>query len=396
MGRLIVIVILLIGLPLAVVSFFAFSGNNDMSVAVIDQPSSVLLSSSDQQESEASGLSDLKPAVDCFTVLGRATSTAGCVKRHEALLATGRTNQSKLEQWEYDIIRDGLLTLVDERDPAAALAELAALMQSNYRVADYCHPLIHEVGHRGYAKYGDFAAAMKFQDRTCISGYGHGVIEEHFSKSQDIFAAIKTACAIYAKGSFEEWTCLHGIGHGVMYYAENDLMRAIDLCETLETEFEQVNCMDGAYMENFNSDSVQHVSNFVRPDDPSYPCPSQKEKFKGACYLYTGKYHLSLHHDYVAALRWCQGVETAFVASCTAGIGGEAMKENITDPKLVEKICLSGDKAQVAPCIDGMIGLFLSHEGGAERAAEVCGNMAEANREICAQAVTKRDYLYKN
>lgn len=309
---------------------------------------------------------------------------------------TGRADKSKLEDWEYGVIRDGLFVLVDERDPSAALAELASLMESNYRIADYCHPLIHEIGHRGYAKYGDFAAAMKFQDRTCISGYGHGVIEAHFSKSQDIFAAIKTACTIYAKGSFEEWTCLHGIGHGVMYYAENDLMQAIDLCETLETEFEQVNCMDGAYMENFNSDSVQHVSNFVRPEDPSYPCPSQKEKFKGACYLYAGKYHLSLHHDYVAALNWCQSVEAAFVASCTAGIGGEAMKENITDPKLVENICLSGNEAQVAPCIDGMIGLFLSHEGGADRATEVCGNMAEANQEICAQAVTKRDYLYKN
>lgn len=38
---------------------------------------------------------------------------------------------------------------------------------------------------------------MKYQDEVCNSGYLHGIIEARFSRSDDVFADMKTMCDPY-------------------------------------------------------------------------------------------------------------------------------------------------------------------------------------------------------
>src|SRR5918999_484818 len=75
-------------------------------------------------------------------------------------------------------------------------------------------------------------------------------------------------------------------------------------------------------------------------------------------------YFLSLNQeDYAGALELCNGAEEPFRRACARGVGAQAMKENINDPKLVETACESGDPEQMEPCIDGLASLYTSHHG---------------------------------
>jgi plastocyanin len=295
----------------------------------------------------------------------------------------------------YEAAKEEYVALVEERDPRVALERLGDEMETDEALLRSCHPLVHDIGHAAYEKYGDVAEAMKYQNEVCNSGYLHGIIERRFEESDDILADVNSMCDPYRRGSYLGWQCYHGLGHGVMFYTSNDLPRSLEMCDALERDFDRSNCANGVFMENFSADQKLHVSDYLKESDPFYPCAEQ-ERYEVECYLYAPTYFLSLNEgDYAAALEWCKGAEAGFEASCAYGVGSQVMKENLNDPKLVESVCTEGDLEQTAPCIEGMAGLYINHHGSLEPAKDLCTRLEAQNRRACYDAVEAHASLFE-
>jgi plastocyanin len=310
--------------------------------------------------------------------------------------ASGQSS-GELSEERYGEIEKELAALVREENPRSALEKLRAEIRIDDALARSCHPLVHDVGHAAYEKYGDFGEAMKYQDEVCNSGYLHGIIESRFEESNDVFADMKKMCDPYPQGSYMSWQCYHGLGHGAMFYTANDLPRSLEMCDGFEDAFGRSNCANGVFMENFNADQKLHLSDYLKESDPFYPCAEQAQRHKVVCYLYAPTYFLGLEgNDYDDALRWCKDAEAGFEASCAYGVGSQAMKENLNDPGLVESVCVGGEPEQTAPCIVGMAGLYINHHGSLEPARDLCARLEESNRPACYTAVKAHASLFRD
>jgi hypothetical protein len=305
------------------------------------------------------------------------------------------TPSEGLSNEEYSRIKIELLELMVKENPRSALAMLREMIKTDNALLRSCHAMVHDIGHEAYEIYGSFGEAVKYQDEICNSGYIHGVIESHFLASVDVFSAMKAVCSPYPLEKYMSWECYHGVGHGLMYYTENDLPRSLDLCRGLESEFAINTCINGVFMENFNADQKLHVSVFLDENDPLFPCPEQDSIYKHDCYLYAPTYFLSLNkNNYTGALALCESAEKGYVDTCARGVGSQAMKENINNPKLVEDVCMKGKPSQVAPCIAGMVGLFINHYGSLTPAVELCKTLRYPNRQVCSSSVQSTAYLF--
>ncbi len=301
----------------------------------------------------------------------------------------------ELSQAEYTKAKTELLALESAENPRFALTTLRERMQTNNMLLRSCHALTHEIGRAAYVKYQDFGTAMQYQDEICNSGYLHGIIEAYFSEHGDIEHAMQSVCALYAPGKYLSWECYHGVGHGLMYYTKNDLPKSLALCSNYTDSFARSSCVNGIFMENFNTDQKLHPSTYLKESDPFYPCNEQATINKSDCYLYAPTYFLSLHQNqYQAALVWCESAESVYRGTCTQGVGSQAMKENILTPKVVESICMSNSVMQMQPCIMGMVGLYILHSGSLTPAQALCGELAPINRESCALSIASAASLF--
>ena len=330
---------------------------------------------------------------------GEKEEPASASEAETAGSSEGSSNESSggLSEERYEEVKDEYVTLVREENPRVALEKLGDEMETDAALLRSCHPLVHDIGRAAYEKYGDVGEAIKYRNEVCNSGYLHGVIESHLSESDDILADVKTMCDGYRSRSYTGWQCYHGLGHGVMFYTANDLPRSLGMCESLEGAFDRSNCTNGVFMENFNADQKLHVSKFLKESDPFYPCAEQADRYKTDCYLYAPTYFLSLNpNDYAAALEWCKGAEAGFESTCAQGVGSQAMKENLNDPKLVESTCTKGEPEQTKPCIEGMVGLYINHHGSLEPASELCARLETSNRPACYGTVKANSGLFRD
>lgn len=302
----------------------------------------------------------------------------------------------EMPESDYKMIRDKYIALAQTEDPKRALAALREEIKTNAPLLRSCHGLVHEIGHEAYEIYKDFGEAMKYQDEICNSGYLHGIIESHFSSSTDLFAAMNSVCEKYPAGSFIGWECFHGVGHGVMYFTNDDLPRSIELCTAYQTEFARSNCLNGAFMENFNADQKLHVSQYLKASDPFYPCGEQSEENKVHCYFYAPTYYLSINSNkYEQALKWCNTTEKGYREMCATGVGSQAMKENINNPKLVEAVCQSVVSGFQSGCLYGMITLYINHHGALEPAKTMCATLSMSTRNTCAKVIKQNETMFQ-
>ena len=294
----------------------------------------------------------------------------------------------ELSYEEFLLVRDEYIELLVRDNPRIALAKLREEIKKDERLLRSCHPLVHEMGHATYEKYGNFGEAVQFQDEICNSGFMHGIIESHLGASSDIALALKSICSEYEANTFLGWACYHGAGHGAMYYASNELPAALALCDLYDTSLARKNCSNGVFMENFNTDQKTNFAPYLREDDPFYPCKEQKPHHKPDCYLYAPTYYLYLNsNDYAGALTWCKSAESGFESACVYGVGHEAMKRNIHRPLVAERLCEGGSKGQIELCIKGMVDTYINHYGSYEPAQKMCEILKDKHRDACLEVV---------
>ncbi len=231
--------------------------------------------------------------------------------------------------------------------PKVALAELGALAKTNSYVLGQCHQLSHSVGHAAFDKYGSLSKAYSLGDSYCWSGYYHGVTESAvgvMSKSQ-LKSQLNTICAELAmksRYSFDHYNCAHGLGHGLLGVEEDNLFVALTTCDGLSDAWERSSCYGGVFMENVMIESREGgKSQYLRADEPMYPCTAVATVYKDQCYGMQTSYALSVSgYDFAKVAAMCQGLsDTDYVGKCYRSLGRDASGGTNSDIAATKQKC---------------------------------------------------------
>jgi hypothetical protein len=326
---------------------------------------------------------------------GRFSSNVSLAQKQDTIRKASKENTTastkQLSSAEYKNLELELNKLVDLESPRVALEKIRVDSLAIEGVQRSCHPLVHSIGQAAYNKYKSFAEALSYKDGICNSGYLHGVIESHFLNSTNLFETINSTCSSYNPEKFVGWECFHGIGHGLMYFTSNNLPYSLSYCGDFLNEKAKLACSNGVFMENFNTDRKIHPSNFLKTEDPFYPCQEQRVEFKSECYLYPPVYHLSINNnDYQKTFTWCQSAEEGFKSTCLAGAGAQMMKENLKSPKFAEEFCMKLSDLDKTACLHGAVFYYMNHFGGIEEAEVMCRELETLNRLSCGTLVSEK------
>jgi hypothetical protein len=291
----------------------------------------------------------------------------------------------------------------------AAFTQLKDEYTNDEFVNTNCHHLTHIIGRAATELYGDVTGAYSRGDGFCASGYYHGVIEatmatlgidEVLDKADNICADLRES----QSHSFDHRNCLHGLGHGSMYVLENELFEALRACDTLADEWEKDQCSGGVFMENLNiDDNPGHLSNYLKADQPFYPCTEVNTEYKTQCYVRHTEYALkvvsqddaTLQDNFAKVFDLCaKEVEDGFRPACYSGLGHlattEATSADITDEAqaaLSRELCmLAQDFEALHYCVVAAARQFVYHYNSDTQAKELCAPLTSADLyAVCLQ-----------
>ncbi len=255
-------------------------------------------------------------------------------------------------------------------------------------IANFCHPLAHEIGQTAVDEVG-FEHALRFEFDICGSGYVHGVVEKHMKGIPDIVASLQSICPP------ESPRCFHGIGHGLMLRSENDLPNSLKHCHTFTQKWQRVQCAEGVFMENFEADFLGHSTDYLDPRDPYFPCRGQDVVDEGVCAFYVPRYFIETRgSDYDSLIAYCNDVPEGPRDACFKGVGDTAMKFRISDPLFAKSLCekVPADKRHY--CIQGMTSYFIVHFASAKKGNELCILLMEQDRPACVKIVKESMAAY--
>jgi mono/diheme cytochrome c family protein len=258
---------------------------------------------------------------------------------------------------------------------------------SNPVVEAGCHPMAHTIGAAALLYYkGDVGKAFAAGNAACGSGYYHGLLEWKLAgvSSKNVASVARTVCnapEIRANG-FIYYQCNHGLGHGLMLYTLYDLPGALKLCHQLATNFDQISCTGGVFMENQQS-SYGLTSEWLRKDNLLYPCTIVAEVDKLYCYLLvTSQILPRVAYDWKKTADWCRKSDANFVGICFQSYGRDASGVAREDPAKIRGFCAQAGSGE-RECLFGAVRDILNNNSTDLRGRELCESVAKANRAYC-------------
>ena len=279
--------------------------------------------------------------------------------------------------------------LAYRQGPKTALRRLVREMAAKPEVERGCHRIVHTIGSAALARRGgDVGRAFTDGDATCWSGYYHGILERALLGAETdelLGVAVRSICADVLRDEprFISYQCVHGLGHGLMIHTGLDLPRSLRHCERLATEWEQVSCDGGVFMENFST-SYGVTSRYVKDDDLLYPCDAVKERHKLYCYLQiTDRLLSETGYDWRRAASLCAGAERAWRATCFQSFGRSASGTARLDRGLLLRTCAVPAARWRGECVYGAVRDLASNDAGAPRAIDFCRAVAGPLRARC-------------
>jgi hypothetical protein len=204
--------------------------------------------------------------------------------------------------------------------------------------------------------------------------------------ADQVGAVARTACnddEIKAN-AFNYYQCNHGLGHGLMLYTGYDLPDALDYCHQLATEFDQVSCSGGIFMEN-QSSSFGLRTKWLKKDNLLYPCNSKlvERRDKLYCYLLVTSHILpNVNGDWKKMADWCRRSERGWVDVCFQSYGRDVAGNAGRDPQGMKSLCAqagSGEK----DCIFGAIRDVMNNNPQDPNGAAFCEVVKPGFRAYC-------------
>ena len=287
-------------------------------------------------------------------------------------------------------------TLFDDRDALAAFVEahgpaatVAVLKQTELSEGRYCHDAAHEAGRVAYETFGP--AAFVLSGHECQAGALHGSIEALFADrgtsrlAEDVAAVCATAA-----NPFLAHQCHHGVGHGLMAWTSYEIHEALELCDVIGDEEDRASCHSGVFMENVVgglSGLMGHLTDYLRPDDPHFPCDAIAVDYVDDCYAYQTTHMLAVFDgDFAAVAATCAELSGSARTLCFYSYGRDVGNATRGDPARAVRLCAH---APAGPdhtgCITGTAQDRFWETTGATDAIAVC-SLTDADAADAAEA----------
>ena len=289
--------------------------------------------------------------------------------------------------------RDYFAEVMRNEGADVAVAEIAALSESDEYVARDCHQVVHDLGNDAAEHYGDVGIALTYEGSACWSGYYHGVVEYAISQfaGTALFEEMPNICTTAAEReySFTHYNCVHGLGHGVMLNLDGDLFGSIPYCETLPDRWELSSCVGGAIMENVVS-AQQGIQTDLRTDDLIYPCNVIGEDYVDECFAMQTSwmlYNLGYEDEnFAEAFAICDTVQTDMVDNCYRSMGRDISGSSLLEVSRVVRLCSLGDPAYQEECFVGASLNAVYNDHGTAMATALCEAIPARMQDACYAA----------
>lgn len=296
-----------------------------------------------------------------------------------------------------------LTRIVDKDSTEQATALVKRQYVSVPFVKSECHQLMHVVGRASYAHYNDLGTAFAHGDQFCWSGFYHGIMEQ-ISDQKGYDFIIKHADSIcqpvaqrYKRYSFNDYNCVHGLGHGFMEVLSGDLFKSLTACDSMSDNWDRSSCYGGVFMQNIMN--VQGPEGYdptnyqyLKADQPMYPCTAVDDKYKEQCYLMQTSYALSVErYDFSKVFDLCSQAGQ-YADTCYQSLGRDASGQSISDVQKTKSNCLLGTthEAQIN-CVIGAAKDFVSYFHDDTQAYQLCAVLPDYITETCNSTV--KDYF---
>jgi hypothetical protein len=281
--------------------------------------------------------------------------------------------------------------LAHHQGPKPALRVFDRMMGTDSAVESNCHRIIHSIGSASLARYeGNVARAFAEGSASCWSGYYHGILERAFvdADPDDLGTISRRLCddeGIRAT-DYLAYQCVHGLGHGLMIYTGYNLPVSLEVCDQLATDWDQSSCSGGVFMENISS-SYGFTSQWLKDDDPVYPCNSVAKRHKYYCYLMVTSRILETNgYDWKDAAATCTTVEKEWIEICFQSFGRDASGSTRQDAAEIVRLCRLGGHWE-DDCVYGAARDITSNDAGAERARVLCERAATSLKPTCFNGI---------
>jgi hypothetical protein len=288
---------------------------------------------------------------------------------------------------EFACLEQAFGNLAYDSGPRSALTELDRQIAHDRQIEASCHRIAHTIGAAALKHFdGDIGKAFAAGSPSCASGYYHGLLEWKLAGASEDRAVqlARTVCSTRAirASTFLYYQCVHGLGHGLMLYSSYELPEALDLCHRLRTDFDQISCTGGVFMENQQS-SYGLRSKWLRDDNLLYPCTLVTAADKQYCYLVvTSQILPRVGHDWRKTAAWCRRSDPGFVAICFQSFGRDASGMARRDPAQIRVTCgQAGDGER--ECLFGAARDILNTNPSDLRGRRLCESVVEPTRSYC-------------
>jgi len=289
--------------------------------------------------------------------------------------------------------RDYFADVMRNEGADVAVAEIAALSESDDYVARDCHQVVHDLGNDAAEHYGDVGIALTYEGSACWSGYYHGVVEYAISQfnGTELFDEMPNICTTAAEReySFTHYNCVHGLGHGVMLNTDGDLFGSIPYCETLPDRWELSSCVGGAIMENVVS-AQQGIQTDLRTDDLIYPCNVIGDDYVDECFAMQTSWMLYnlgyADENFAEAFAICDTVRTDMVDNCYRSMGRDISGSSLLEVSRIVRLCSLGDPAYQEECFVGASLNAVYNDHGTAMATDLCEAIPVRMQDACYAA----------
>ena len=289
--------------------------------------------------------------------------------------------------------RDYFAMVMRTQGADVAVAEIAALAETDDYVARDCHQVVHDLGNDAADYYGDVGIALTYEGSACWSGYYHGVVEYAISQfnGTELFDEMPNICTTAAEEqySFTHYNCVHGLGHGVMLNSDGDLFGSIPYCEALPDHWELSSCVGGAIMENVVS-GQQGIATDVRTDDLIYPCNVIGDDYVDECFAMQTSWMLFqlgyADENFAEAFAICDTVQTDMVDNCYRSMGRDISGSSLLEVTRIVRLCALGAPEYQEECYVGASLNAVYNDHGTEMATALCEAIPMRMQDACYAA----------
>jgi hypothetical protein len=292
----------------------------------------------------------------------------------------GATDQRCLEQ--------GFGNLAYSEGPKPALALFDQRRVVDKTVGKDCHRIAHMIGSASLAYFkGNVAQTYAHGSPSCASGYYHGILERAFVNvftHRGLIRVARSLCsgAGVRRMGFLDYQCTHGLGHGLMIQTGYDLPLALAVCGSLQTRWDEVSCTGGAFMEN-GSTVYGLRSQWLKDDDPLYPCGVIKFRNRASCYLRVTTQILNTNHfNWPKTVETCRSLKPRWQPYCFRSFGRDTVNYAGGKADSILRLCGLAHSAE-GQCLYGAARTMADRDAKTANAAAFCRRAARPQQGQC-------------